>query len=175
MRLASPARGNCGFALPVADEAKPEFPQRSKNASKRMCAAFWAPQGGGVSGVSCLPLRGPWVCPSVHTGAVGVPLTEGLSTRIPRPRRGDPCGRPPSCAHIRQTAEQCSALRCRRTSLRRGRRPRRPAVPRSPVIANQCALPPLQGEVSPALAPVTEGSPRPRRGGYQPPAVPRPP
>ena len=92
-----PFRGNCGFALPVADEAKPEFPQRkippagemsakrtkggrTKNASKRMCAAFFghrkaevaaaylaspfggaavslaSPLGGGVSGVSRPPL-----------------------------------------------------------------------------------------------------------------------
>ena len=34
-----------------------------------------------------------------------------------------------------------------------------------PVIANQCALPPLQGEVSPALVPVTEGSPPVLRRG----------
>ena len=44
-----PLRGNCGFALPVADEAKPEFPQRSKNASKRMCAAFFGHRKAEVS------------------------------------------------------------------------------------------------------------------------------
>ncbi len=34
---------------------------------------------------SCLPLRGPWVCPSAHTGAVGVPLTEGVGAAICSP------------------------------------------------------------------------------------------
>ena len=54
-------------------------------------------------------------------------------------------------------------------------------VPLSPgSLRGQFALPPLKGEVSPALAPVTEGFPaalripRLRRGGYQPPANLRP-
>ena len=34
MRLTSELVGNCGFALPVAGGAKPQFLQRSKNARK---------------------------------------------------------------------------------------------------------------------------------------------
>ena len=81
----------------------------------------------------CLPLRGPWVCPSAHTGAVGVPLTEGVSPSSvgatlavarqaapmsdKRSSNARPYGAdarpsvgagaldgPPTCAHVRQRA-----------------------------------------------------------------------
>ena len=72
----------------------------------------------------------PPTCARVRQHGTGHGLGAVPYSASPILRRGDPCGRPPSCAHVRQTAEQCSALRRRRTSLRRGRRPRRPAVPR---------------------------------------------
>ena len=66
---------------PIPQCAHWGLPPRGKQGLERSLAS---PSGGGGSGVSCLPLRGPWVCPSAHTGAVGVPLTEGVS---PDPRR----------------------------------------------------------------------------------------
>ena len=42
-----PQRGNCGLALPVAEEARPQLPQRSKNARKSETRSiFREPQGG---------------------------------------------------------------------------------------------------------------------------------
>ena len=93
-----PLRGNCGFALPVADEAKPEFPQWSKNASKRMCAAFFGHRKAEVA--AAVPRK----------AADGRGLRRGTdsgSSRAPTPTAQTPVPR-------------------------RGRRPRRPALPPPP-------------------------------------------
>ena len=49
-----PQRGDCGLALPVAEEARAQFPQRSKKRSKKRRnsearTVFRAPQGGQVA------------------------------------------------------------------------------------------------------------------------------
>ena len=131
-----------------------ECAQRFSGTARRRCQRRVLPPPPGALGVpQC-----------AHWGGGGT--ADGGVSPSPVPV-GATCGRPPSCAHVRQTAEQCSALRRRRTSLRRGRRPRRPAVPRPLCHCEPMRLAsPARGGVTGARA--GDGGvlrfPRPRRG-----------